>query len=185
MSDYLKRFINSKSCEELIGLFTTCGNPAKEITESWGMLEAAKKYCKELYNWKVIVVGDGKTPRTGAFLAFYTGADVLSIDPDVDMARFEKFKNRFRVKRVECVAAKIEDITEIDCGEKPCLVIWPHSHGNMNNCNIINYSVRVDIALPCCVQIPKNWLERPHIHYFDFKITSEKRQVYVWGADHV
>lgn len=186
MSQYLIRFLNSRSAENLMPLFTKCGKPAKEITESFGMVEAAKKFCPELWKWKCIVVGDGKTPRTGAMMSFYTGADVISVDPEA----YEELPSFYAVnralgavpKRLEIAKSRIEDIDLIHCDGKPVVVLWPHSHADMDKCQVVNCERRVDIALPCCVPIKKAWLEKPHIHYVDYSILSPKREIFIWGV---
>lgn len=188
MSDYLKRFINTRSAENLMPLFTKCGNPAKEITESWGMLEAVKKYCAELWRWKCIIVGDGRTPRTGAMIAFYTGADTVSVDPELNLEAWAQYRyiqslQGIQIKRLLLMADKIEDISSINCDGKPVVVLWPHSHAPMNKCNTVNYAKRIDIALPCCVKIPKEMYKQPHIYYQDLQILSPKRDIHIWGTD--
>lgn len=187
--NYLERFLSSRSAENLMPLFSKCAKPAKEITESWGMLEAAKQYCTELWKWKCIVVGDGRTPRTAAFMSFYTGVDALSVDPDAsgDLSSFYAVNRALGIvpKRLSIVKSRIEDYGAINCDGKPVVVIWPHSHAPMDGCQVENYAKRVDIALPCCVQIPRNLLEKPHVHYVDYKITSPKREIFIWGVESI
>jgi hypothetical protein len=184
MNYYLKRFIESFTSENVIALFSRYKNAAKEITESWGMLEAAKKLDVNLSECKVVAVGDGASPRTGAVFAYYSGADVISLDPNANIGHWEEHCEKqtlmgYPPQRIVFLKNKIEDI-EINCLEKTVIVVWPHSHADMNNTHIGNYSRRIDIAMPCCVAIPNNWKEKPHISYTDYNVLSEKRDIHIW-----
>ena len=68
-----------------LGLFPN----TQEITESMACLEAVNEHLGDLIattNAKVcaIVIGDGRTPRTGALLAMRTKWTVISVDPALD-----------------------------------------------------------------------------------------------------
>jgi len=185
MNKYHERFLQSFACENIVALFSRYRGGPKEVTESWAMLEAAKKYVPDLNERIVIVVGDGCSPRTGALFAYFTAADVISVDPNFNLAHWGEHCEKqaamgFPVRRMRLIAGKIED-HEIDCGGKACVVVWPHSHAPMNAARIINYTARTDISMPCCVAIPSAWMERPHIIYSDRHVASPKRQVHVWG----
>ena len=78
MNKYHKRFLNSFTSENVIALFSRYKGAAKEITESWGMLEAAKLVTDKIGEHIVIIAGDGCSPRTGAIFAYFTKADVES-----------------------------------------------------------------------------------------------------------
>lgn len=43
-----------------------------------------------------------------------------------------------------------------------------------------NYKRRGDIAMPCCKEIPGNWMMVPHIVYDDKNVISPKRTIHVW-----
>lgn len=184
MNLYHKRFLSSFSSENVIGLFSRYNGAAKEITESWAMLEAAIKYVPGLDRHVAIVVGDGVSPRTGALLAYYTKADVVSVDPQFNMSHWHEHEAKQTAQgcppqRLRLVADRIENV-ELDCGGKPCVVLWPHSHANMDNTKIVGFSERTDIAMPCCVPIPRSWMEMAHIVFDDYNVSSPKRTLHVW-----
>lgn len=181
---YHKKFINSFSSENIIGLFSRYKNAHKEITESWAMLEAAKKAVENIDSCIVVIVGDGASPRTGAIFAYYTKAEVVSIDPNFNLDHWEEHfqkqrKMGFEPKRLQLIKNSME-VFEFDCKNMECIIIWPHSHAHMNSGNIYNYSTRIDIAMPCCVPIPPNWMSQPHTIYTDYNVLSPKRDIHIW-----
>jgi hypothetical protein len=184
INPYLKRFLNSFASENVIGIFSRYRNAHKEITESWAMLEAAKKHVENLNDSLVVVVGDGCSPRTGVIFAYFTKADVISIDPLFNLNHWydhcdKQTKMGFEPQRITVFAMKAEDCS-VDCNGKDCVVIWPHSHAPMNNTKIFNYKSRTDISMPCCVAIPKNWASTPHTTYDDYNVLSPKKTVHIW-----
>ncbi len=184
MNTYHKRFLSSHSAENLVMLFSRYRGAAKEITESWGMLEAAKKYIDDFENYFVVVIGDGCSPRTGALFSYFTSANVISIDPNMNMEHWgEHCKKQKKIglepKRIEVIRGIVEDMN-INCFGKNCLVVWPHSHAEMGKEKIENYKKRIDIALPCCIPVPKKLMEIPHIVYDDYNIESPKRTIHIW-----
>lgn len=186
MNKYHKAFLSQFASENIIGLFSRYKGAAKEITESWGMLEAARKFIPGLDDCLVVIVGDGCSPRTGALFAYMTKAEVISIDPAFNMAHWEEHVQKqtamgFSPKRLRLIMDKLENV-EIDCEGKPLLVIWPHSHANMNDGTLNNYSKRHDIAMPCCVQIPPAWMSIPHIVFDDYHVISPRRSIHIWTA---
>lgn len=187
MNLYHKRFLSSFASENIIGLFSRYKGAPKEITESWAMLEAVKTYIPNYNQCTVIIVGDGCSPRTGALLAYYTKATVISVDPNFNLDHWEDHVTKqtamgFPPQRLTIHKSKIEDLP-LDCNQTHCVVLWPHSHANMNNTNIINYTKRTDIAMPCCIPLPKKWTEIPHITFDDFNILSPKRTLHIWNHD--
>ena len=184
MNIYVSRFLRSFTCENVISLFSRYNRVEKEISESWAMLEAAKRFCQDVNNCLVIVIGDGASPRTGAIFAYYSRADVISVDPGFNMSHWlEHFQKQtlmgFTPQRLRVVPKKIED-EPIDCCGKPCIVIWPHSHAKMGTEKISGYSSRMDIAMPCCVPIPSRWMQKEHIVFDDVCVLSPKRTIHVW-----
>lgn len=184
MNLYHRRFLDSYSSECLIRLFSRYRNAAKEITESWAMLEAAKKFVPDIDECVVVVVGDGCSPRTGALFAYYTKANVISIDPAMNLAHWnEHVENQTKIgfppSRLRVVAGKAED-ERIDVGGRKVVVVWPHSHADMDGIKLHNYSERVDIVMPCCVKIPSSWMSKIHISYEDQWVESPHKTIYVW-----
>lgn len=183
MNKYHKKFLESFASENVIGLFSRYRGSAKEITESWAMLEAARNVTN-VCNSIVVVVGDGRSPRTAALFAYFTKAETISIDPDLNLNHWkdhcEKQRNMgFPVERISVIKDKIENV-EIDCKGKQCVVVWPHSHAPMNATRLLNYKNRIDIAMPCCVDIPINWKNTPHKMYVDDNVESPHKKIYIW-----
>ena len=182
---YHKRFLNSKCSSSILALFARYKGAWKEVTESMACLETAKKYIHNLKDYHVVVVGDGCSPRTGALFAYMTKATVISVDPNFNEEHYLQFcKNQeaigYPVERLKIVKDYIENCT-IDCEGKPVLVIWPHSHANMNHCHVYNFTKRIDIAMPCCKKIPNGWMNAPHITFRDNNILSPKNIFHIWG----
>lgn len=184
VNPYLKRFVNSFASENIIGVFSRYKNACKEITESWAMYEAAKKYVDDLDTKTVIVIGDGCSPRTSVIFAYFTKAHVISIDPLLNVSHWEEhyekqMKMGYTPERIVLIPKRVEDV-EVGCYGRGCVVVWPHSHAPMNNTRISNYKSRVDIAMPCCIPIPNNWAAIPHIVYNDYNVLSPKNTIHVW-----
>jgi hypothetical protein len=148
------------------------------------MLAAARIVCSKFDNRFVIIVGDGCSPRTGVVFAYFTRAKVISIDPSFNMKHwaehvYKQTRMGNKPERIKLIKNKVENIV-IDCAQKPIVVVWPHSHANMDVKSFFNYSERIDIAMPCCKPIPKNWSKKPHITYDDHHVLSPKRTVHIW-----
>jgi len=147
------------------------------------MLEALKKYVPDYNDRTLIVVGDGRTPRTGAILAYFTLAEVITVDPNFDMLFWREHTQQqerlgFTPCRIEVHPYKIEDM-HFDIKTR-IAVIWPHSHADMNALKMPGCYSRVDIAMPCCKPIPKEWGSIPHVTYDDHNVLSPKRSVHIW-----
>jgi len=184
---YHKLFFESYTSENIIALFSRYKGAAKEITESWAMLEAAKKVDVNLDECTVVVVGDGCAPRTGAIFAYFTKALVISVDPNANIPHWvehceKQAKIGYEPERISFAKMKIEDIV-FDGNGKTVIVVWPHSHADMNKADITNYGRRIDISMPCCVKIPSNWMSKPHVTYTDFNVLSPKRDVHIWDSE--
>ncbi|MDD4996375.1 MAG: hypothetical protein PHW15_02815 [Patescibacteria group bacterium] len=184
MNKYVKRFVESFASENIIGLFSRYPNAYKEISESWALLEAAKKHVGNINDSIVIVIGDGASPRTGAIFAYFTKANVFSIDPNFNILHWiehydKQMKMGYTPQRLKLFKLKASEV-KINCFNKQCIVIWPHSHAPMNDFNVLNALTRIDIALPCCIPIPNNWMTIPHIVFDDINIISPKRTIHIW-----
>lgn len=188
MNLYHKRFLDSFASENVIGLFSRYKGSHKEITESWAMLEAANKFVTGINDCQVIVVGDGASPRTGALFAYYSKADVISVDPGFNMEHWRDHVQKqtgmgHPPQQLDLFQRPIEELKPIDCKSRKVLVVWPHSHAHMNNCKVENFSKRIDIAMPCCVKIPANWMIKPHITFDDPNVISPHRTIHIWEPD--
>lgn len=189
VNKYHKQFLESFTGENILPLFARYKGSAKEITESMALLEAGRKYLRDDYDMAlkdsvVIVIGDGASPRTGACFAYYTHAEVISIDPNFNMDHWSEFVDKqtkmgYPPQRLQVIKERFEDV-HIDCLNKDTLVIWPHSHAPMSLNQLSNYKSRVDIAMPCCMKIPPAWMSIPHIFYTDLEVLSPKNEIHIW-----
>jgi len=171
-SRYLNTFVTCKCAPDMLsrGLFP---NP-KEITESFAMYEATKNL--EGFEWNnpdvnVVVVGDGRKPRTGATFAFRTNWNCVSVDPDTANQKFE-------IRRLTTHRKKIEDVhLEFDT---QTLIVLPHSHAPIMAClrNILAPK-RAIITMDCCVKnkIPN---VKPDMEYDDEDVWSPMNRIRIW-----
>lgn len=178
MLRYLDEFMGTKAAADMLrlGLFPN----AKEITESWGILRAARKSLR-LHpgdpNVRVVVVGDGCTPRTAGLVAFFTRWQALSIDPNMR-------KEDWPVERMRARRAMIEDVGVLpwtDDGATTLLILSPHAH------------VKPDVALaalpwngprhyvnmPCCVRAGVTGRD-PTLSICDESVLSPERNIHVY-----
>jgi hypothetical protein len=183
-NEYLRRMLKSKSGPAVLELFNKTNNVHKELTESFAMLEATKRYFSNLENYTIIVSGDGSLPRTGLVMALYTKAHVISIDPALNRDKWFDYLGWFyklsgRHLDMEAYETRIEDFS-LDLDGGSVIFLHPHSHGGFEAPSVINYSYRSDIAMPCCREIPHQWATRPAISYVDDSVLSPKARIYVW-----
>jgi len=181
---YHSKFLNSYSAENIVGIFSRYKGSSKEITESWGMLEALCRKTKIHEDQLVIVVGDGSSPRTAALVSYFTRAEVISVDPAMNMDHWEEHKKKqsdmgFPVRRMIVLKARIEDL-EIYAEGRPCTVIFPHSHANMLRVRLVDPGVIDYISMPCCKKIHPVLMELEHSIYTDQNILSPKNEIHLW-----
>ena len=174
---YLNDFIKlNKSGSDMLqlGLFPD----AKEITESYGALNAVQTKLKQYDPMDpevtLVSVGDGKTPRTASLFAFRTKWQCISIDPILDTGKIPYWEEN--IQRLKCIPKRIE---QLDINEDKVVIVAVHSHANLQS--ILQHvwgKVRSLVAIPCCV---------PYIHesirpmeYSDSGIWSPKNIVKVW-----
>ncbi len=191
MNRYHELFFRSASAENLVNLFSRYKGGPKEITESLGLLHAARRlYGSDFSNTTVVVVGDGNSPRTGACFAYLTNAKfVYSIDPEMNLVHWEEHyekqtKMGYRPERLAVIKQKVEDINWVEDLSSDLLVVWPHSHAGMNDTSKkFKVNSRADLAMPCCVPIPRNWASTPHISFTDPQILSPHNTIHYWGPE--
>ena len=183
---YHKRFLETFASENIIGLFSRYSGAAKEITESWAMLEAARRYAPHIDESLVVVVGDGCSPRTGSMLAYYTKADVISLDPQMNLEHWAEHCRKqaalgWPVQRMNVQRLIVEQMPPLDCGGAPLVELYPHSHAPMGLLKASNYAWRTVIAMPCCLPLPAKLMQEPHLVYDDPHVLSPKRTIHVWS----
>ena len=184
MSDYVKRFLNRKNCVDLLPLFATAKDCHKEITESMGMLEAVRAFSdpglpdeKKL----VLVVGDGKTPRTAGLIAFNTKMLCVSVDPELNLVFCQDWFNETSATRIELHKNKIEELTYCEIDETEAIIIYPHSHAPMEFLDPrVKAKSVITISMPCCIPIPNCMKSQRHITYVDKNILSGRNTIHVW-----
>jgi len=151
----------------------------KEMTESaaviWALRHRARRFAFDLQDptIRAFCVGDGKTPRTGAMLAFRSKWHVVSIDPLL------KGRTTWPVARLACAGKKIEDFGPVK-GLDKAVIVAVHSHAPLQEAvNRIQARHRLVIAIPCCV---KQGIEgvKPVLEYVDDGIWSPKNKVKIW-----
>ena len=147
MKRYINEFIKLKCASDLLawGVFPN----AKEITESMAMYHAVKNHVP--FNLRdeeinLVVVGDGKSPRTAALFAVMTKWTCYSVDPKMD----EKWLSCKEIKRLHAIKSKVEDI-HIEF--EKVVIVLPHSHAPIMHVlkHIVGFEERHIVAMPCCV----------------------------------
>lgn len=196
MKKYINHFHSLHAAQELLPFFRTShSTSAKEITESYAMLYAARDILgiKHTDDIMCIIPGDGQKPRTGALCVFMTKWDCHSIDPKFDEEWYKalleerKHRNYGPIERLQATKACIQDVN-IDCNNKQALLLLPHSHARMEFCinSVKNYSKLDIVNMPCCIPVPDRYLEKKYVlnHrvvvYSDPDVWSPKRKVYIW-----
>ena len=144
---------------------------AKEFTEAYATYRALKKLgLKDENKETVVIVGDGKTPRVGALVAFMTkNVSVFSIDPLI---------NSFPVERLVCVKEKAEHVDyRFLGGFESLFLVFPHSHAPYEKVlsRIFSFwNKPADIVdFPCCVLY--DFKVKPYKEYVDYGVFSVKR----------
>jgi hypothetical protein len=173
MNDFIK--LNKSGSDMLhLGLFPD----AKEITESYGVLNAVQTKLKQ-YDLNdpevtLVSVGDGTTPRTAALFAFRTKWQCISIDPILKQDKMRYWEEN--IQRLKCIPNKVEDVS---INEDKVIIVAVHSHANLRSIlDHVKGKVRSLVAIPCCV---------PYIHesikpiaYTDSGIWSPRNNVKIW-----
>lgn len=182
---YHTRFLESYSAENLVALFSRYKKSAKEVTESYAMVVAYREYLTR-NDTVCVVVGDGGSPRTGAFLAYYTNAKVISIDPNMNMTHWAEHKNKqakmgFPVKNLTVVQGNVEDFSIQLKEHQHCCLVYPHSHADMRRIQVVGTKSVSCISMPCCVPIPDTLMRIPHVTYSDQHVISPKRVIHIWN----
>ncbi len=188
---YLNEFFDL-SCAK--GLLVTeafgRSNPAKEITEAFGMFRALAKCwddglkCFGRKDVRLIVVGDGVTPRLGATAALRSNWEVLSMDP----VMHDKWVGPHKIKdvpnginRLTCWRGKGEDWNYEPFQSSEIVLAFPHSHAKIQDvvdrvkCRRLHV-----VSNPCCVPSLINGRPIPDEEYDDWGIHSEKRKIQIW-----
>ncbi len=133
-------------------LFAKGEKPAKEMTESYSALEHLRPLMREDEPLRVLHVGDGAHGRTAALFSIKTGAQNISVDPVLNMALVEAWRDEFEIQRFQCWKARIQDVVQAleDLPPMRTFVTFVHAHVNVDR---VLASLRWDAAytLACCL----------------------------------
>jgi hypothetical protein len=160
-SDYLDRLMRRGCFEALWPLFAKAERPAKELTESYSALVHMRPFMLAPGPCRVLHVGDGAHARTGAMFSLKTRAQSISVDPQLNLALVESWRQRFGIRGLICKRARIQDIAS-ELNELPpmrTLVTFVHAHVPVDD---VLRQLRWDVAftLACCH--PTRQLTRCH-----------------------
>ena len=146
-------------------LFAKGEKPAKEMTESYSALVHLRPLIRLGEPLRVLHVGDGAHARTAALFSIKTGAENISVDPQLneplvaawrDLYGIERFA--WRKARIETVAAEIAELPRMRT-----FVTFVHAHVGVDRVLAL---LRWDAAftLACCT--PTSQLSEQHrIHH--------------------
>ena len=158
---YLARLFRAKHLQRLVGLSLWPND--KEYTESAACLAAVTRYCPYTPDDRgvtALVVGDGRTPRTGALIAASTAWQVLSVDPVL-----RKMGPHPRIERLTMYKERAETLAARLTWGLKVVIVACHSHAPLHIVHAhINAGTSPVISLPCCV---KDKLGDPRITYSD------------------
>lgn len=171
---HIERFISHRAAGTLLQkrMFPN----AKEITETVGISLAALSRFPRSEPATVVVIGDGHTPRTGAWIASNSAWEVTSVDPAMR-------EREWGIPKLRSIRAKVQD-TPLPQADRLLLVL-PHAHVCLGD-NWITSALSAArkewavISLPCCVQHRTCMGDDPSMVYADAEIISEKREIRVW-----
>ena len=173
---YIHQFFNLSVAPKLleIKLFPD----AKEFTESMGAFKAVKNYImneniNQKSKVKLVVVGDGTTPRTAGLFAVMTRWDCYSIDPAL------KENKVYAIDRLKTFKNKIEEV-KINCDGDICVLVCVHSHAMLSECvkSINNCKELHIVNIPCCFESDLNI--EPNHTFKDKGIYSEKNLIEIY-----
>ena len=171
---------------------------AKDISESYGALQAIKQHSAAGGSWKddsvvCLCVGDGSAPRTASLACYLTKWRCVSIDPEL---KEEWVGNEARgVKRLVGFRGTIDDYMSTQeriADAQKLAIICVHSHARFVGPSAVpNIRARFGdlptcvVAIPCCPRVcpERDVGVKPHTSYYDDCIFSEKRRVEIWNFD--
>lgn len=151
-SDYLDRLMRRSSFEALWPLFAKATRPAKEMTESYSALVHLRPFLPNGGPCRVIHVGDGAHARTGAMFSLKSDAENISVDPLLNEALVEAWRDTFGIRRLAWRKADIDEVAEElnALPPMPVFVTFVHAHVHVDK---VLDRLRWDAAftLACCL----------------------------------
>lgn len=143
----LNKFLNLPCASRLLASVRWGLDPMKEITESMAVWEAVRRWARYRgvalsdRSIRALVVGDGRSPRTGALLALTLDWQVTSIDPAL--------RGDPQIDRLTVVPSRLEERPDL----RADFVLAVHSHATVEATRRAGRGGTV-ISLPCCVPWP-------------------------------
>ena len=153
-----------ESFEALWPLFAKATKPAKEMTESYSALCHLRPFMPKDTPYRVIHIGDGAHARTAALFSLKSGAENISVDPLLNLALVEAWRDRFEIRRLTLHKAPIEDVVdELNAlPVMPVLVTFVHAHVQVDRVlDLLRWDVAFTLA--CCV--PGHQLSQTRVPY--------------------
>jgi hypothetical protein len=180
-SNYLDRLMRRESFQALWPLFAKAPKPGKEMTESYSALHHLRPLMLKGSPCRVIHIGDGAHARTAALFSLKSEAENISVDPLLNLALIEAWRDRFGVRRLTWLKARIEDVVDQlnALPPMPVFVTFVHAHVQLDK---VLDRLRWDAAytLACCV--PGHQLTQTRMPVkagFDLSVLSTCRQYQV------
>jgi hypothetical protein len=161
---------------------------AKEITEAMSVFNAFQVHLKNIRTddpeHGVVVIGDGKTPRTGAMLAFRTRWKVWSIDPALKSWQRNDIRNLTTIPGSFPEAFSFGFMVRLLKLKRISLVL-PHAHVPLSSVErfisrpVVWHRINV-LCFPCCLTQNRLFGREADIVYSDWGCWSPKREVLIW-----
>ncbi len=121
----------------------------------------------------IVIVGDGSTPRLGAYLATNSAWNCTSVDPQLTNGLWNG-----ECQRLACYANKIQDVKL--SFSTHTVVCFPHAHVAIDTAMRSITAPTVDIiANPCCSPLFIKGVPH-HIEYDEKHMWSEKNLMKIW-----
>ena len=164
-SSYLDRLMRRESFAALWPLFAKGEKPAKEMTESFSALEHLRPLIRKGEPLRVLHVGDGAHARTAALFSIKTGAQNISVDPQLNEPLVEAWRDEYRIERFEWRKSRIEDAVQ-ELAELPRMrtfVTFVHAHVGVDRIlALLHWDAAFTLA--CC--LPATQLSVQHrVHH--------------------
>jgi hypothetical protein len=164
-SAYLDRLMRRESFAALWPLFAKGEKPAKEMTESFAALEHLRPLIVAGEPLRVLHIGDGAHARTAALFSIKTGAQNISVDPQLNEPLVEAWRDLYGIERFEWRKARIEAVAE-ELGGLPRMrtfVTFVHAHVGVDRV-LARLHWDAAFTLACCS--PASQLSEVHrIHH--------------------
>jgi hypothetical protein len=132
-------------------LFAKGEKPAKELTESFSALEHLRPLIRQGEPLRVLHVGDGAHGRTAAMFSIKTGAENISVDPEINIALVTEWRTAFAIERFDWRKARIQAVAA-ELGELPPMrtfVTFVHAHVNVDEVlSLLKWDAAFTLA--CC-----------------------------------